>query len=261
MFDFHMHSKVSFDGRDTARNMAEAARKAGLREICFTDHLDYDPLGLMENMAFDTQDYSEAYDGLEIPGLVIRRGVEFGMTADNRRQLEVDLQRRPFDFVIGSVHFARDLDVYFPPYWAGRTVFEAEREYLETTLRCVHAHDDFDVLGHLTYLSKAEAHPAPRAIPYGEHREVVDEILKILVSKGKGLELNTSGMDRCGEYLPGMDYFRRFRELGGQIVTVGSDAHHSDRVGQYTREACRLLGELFGYVCTFQNRRCLFHKV
>lgn len=261
MFDFHMHSTVSFDGRDTARNMAQAAVKAGLKEICFTDHLDYDPLGLMGDMAFDTKVYSEAYDTLSVPGLTIRRGMEFGLTADNRQQLEADLGRRPFDFVIGSVHFARDLDVYFAPYWEGRTVFEAEREYLQTTLRCVQVHDDYDVLGHLTYLSKARAHPAPRPIPYGEHREVVDEILKILVSKGKGLELNTSGMDRCGEFLPGMEYFRRFRQLGGQIVTVGSDAHHSDRVGQYTFEACKLLGELFGYVCTFENRQCLFHKI
>lgn len=261
MFDFHMHSRVSFDGRDTAGNMARTAAGAGLKEICFTDHLDYDPLGRMGDMAFDTKAYSEAYDGLRIPGLKIRRGMEFGLTADNRQQLKDDLKRRPFDFVIGSVHFARNLDVYFAPYWQGRTVFEAEREYLETTLRCVQVHEDYDVLGHLTYLSKARAHPAPRPIPYEEHRELLDEILRILVSKGKGLELNTSGMDRCGEFLPGMDYFRRFRELGGRIVTVGSDAHHSDRVGQYSFEACKLLGELFGYVCTFENRQCLFHKI
>lgn len=261
MFDFHMHSTVSFDGRDTAVNMAAAAAKAGLREICFTDHMDYDPLGLMGDMAFDTRAYSDAYDSLEVPGMTIRRGMEFGLLPDNREQLTKDLQRRNFDFVIGSVHFARDLDVYFAPYWEGRTVFEAEREYLETTLRCVQAHDDFDVLGHLTYLSKAKGHPAPRAIPYGEHREVVDEILKTLVSKGKGMELNTSGMDRCGEFLPGMEYFRRFRELGGEIVTVGSDAHHSDRVGQYTFEACKCLAELFGHVCTFAQRECVFHKL
>lgn len=261
MFDFHMHSRVSFDGKADAKDMAQAALQAGLREICFTDHLDYDPLGLMGNMAFDNEAYALAYDGLSVPGLTIRRGMEFGMTADNVRQFKADLTRRAFDFVIGSVHFAQDLDVYFAPYWEGKSVAQAERVYLETTLACVQAHDDFDVLGHLTYLSKARAHPAPRPISYEEHRELVDEILKVLVRKGKGLELNTSGMDRCGEYLPGFAYFQRFRELGGEIITVGSDAHDCGRVGQHTHDACRRLQEIFGYVCTFENRQPIFHKL
>lgn len=260
MFDFHMHSLVSFDGAEPAIRMARAAADRGLSEICFTDHIDYDPLGTMSNMAFDTDAYNAAYDTLQVEGLTVRRGMEFGMTADNRDQLTLDLQRRPFDFVIGSVHFADDLDVYFAPYWEGRTVLEAERLYLQTTLDCVRAHDQFDVLGHLTYLSKARAHPAPRPIAYADHREVVDEILKLLVQKGKGLELNTSGMDRCGAFLPSLDYFRRFKELGGQIVTVGSDAHNSARVGQYTFEACRALREIFGYVCTFADRKPYFRR-
>lgn len=261
MFDFHMHSRVSFDGKDTAADMAAAAARAGLKEICFTDHLDYDPLGTMGNMAFRTEDYNAAYDGLRVPGVVIRRGMEFGMTADNREQFQIDLQRRPFDFVIGSVHFVDDLDVYFAPFWEGKTVLEAEQRYLQTTLECVKVHDDFDVLGHLTYLCKARAHPTPRPISYETHREVVDEILKILVSKGKGLELNTSGMDRCGEFLPGLKYFRRFKELGGEIVTVGSDAHDVSRVGQHCRQACRQLEEIFGWVCTFSERRPVFHRL
>ncbi len=261
MFDFHMHSFVSFDGKDSAENMARMAAARGLREICFTDHLDYDPLGTMGNLAFDDGAYSRAYDMLQVPGLIVRRGMEFGLTVDNREQLAKDLRRRNFDFVIGSVHFARDLDVYFAPYWEGRTVYEAEREYLETTLRCVQVHEDYDVLGHLTYLSKARAHPCPRPMVYEEHRELVDEILKTLAQKGKGLELNTSGMDRCGDYLPGLEYFRRFKELGGSIVTVGSDAHHGRRVGQYCAEACAALSEIFGYVCTFENRKCVFHRI
>lgn len=261
MFDFHMHSRVSFDGHDTGLAMARAALDAGLEEICFTDHLDYDPLGKMGNLAFDTQAYNAEYDALEIPGLTIRRGMEFGMTTKNRAQFEKDLQRRHFDFVLGSIHFVDDLDVYYEEFWDGKTVFEAERRYLQTTLECVRIQDDFDVLAHLTYLAKAHCHPAPRPIPYKEHREVVEEILRILVQKGKGLELNTSGVDRCGGFLPTADYLRRFRELGGEIVTIGSDAHRCNRVGQYSREACELLGDLFGYVCTFEARKPIFHKL
>ncbi len=261
MFDFHMHSRVSFDGHDTGKALARTALERGLKEICFTDHLDYDPLGKMGKLDFDTDAYNAEYDSLDIPGLTIRRGMEFGMDIHNADLFQQDLKRRPFDFVLGSIHFVEDLDVYFPEFWAGKTVHEAERRCLEATLECIPLHKDFDVLAHLTYIGKTHAHPAPRTVPYEEHRSLIDEILRQLALRGKGLELNTSGVDRCGGFLPTADYFRRFRELGGKIVTVGSDAHTRSRVGQYTGEACRVLQDIFGYVCTFENREPLFHRL
>ena len=122
-------------------------------------------------------------------------------------------------------------------------------------------HEDYDVLGHLTYISKCRAHPAPRPVPMGEHREIIDEILRELARKGKGMEINTSGVDRCGAFLPTADFMRRFKELGGQIVTVGSDAHDAGRVGQYCHEAAHILQDIFGYVCTFEGRKPVFHKL
>lgn len=261
MFDFHMHSKVSFDGHDSAEAMLAAADAAGLKEICFTDHIDY--FADLENKewVFDTEVYNRTYDPLEHPRVKIRRGMEFGLKPYNAGQLEEDSKRRQFDFVLGSVHFVDELDVYFQEYWDGKTVFEAERRYLEETLACVRAHQGFDVLGHLTYIGKARAHHDPRPVPFDAHRELVDEILRVLVDKGKGMEINTSGVDRCGDFLPAEAYLRRFRELGGQIVTVGSDAHTASRVGQYTDRACALLKDIFGYVCTFENRQPVFHKL
>ena len=261
MFDYHMHSRVSFDGHHTGLAMAQAALAAGLKEICFTDHLDYDPLGQMGKLDFDTESYNLEYDSLELPGLKIRRGMEFGMDIHNVEQFKKDLQRRHFDFVLGSIHFVDDLDVFSEPYWSGKTVFQAERRYLEATLESVKLHDDFDVLAHLTYISKTKCHPAPRPVPYAEHRELIDEILKVLAAKGKGMEMNTSGMDRCGGFLPTADIFRRFKELGGEIVTVGSDAHTSDRVGQYSFDACRILQDIFGHVCPFEDRNPIFLKL
>ena len=261
MFDFHMHSRVSFDAKDTGEQMARAALERGLKEICFTDHIDYDPLAQEQTMAFDTEAYNAEYNDLEIPGLIIRRGMEFGMDHTNVAQFQKDLNRRPFDFVLGSVHFVEDLDVYFEPYWRGKTQFQAERRFLEQTLACVRLHEDFDVLAHLSFISKAWANPTHRLLPYGEHAEIVDEILATLVRKGKGLEMNTSGVDRCGGFLPTWEYFLRFRELGGQIVTIGSDAHNAQRVGQYAGEACEILREVFGYVCTFAERKPIFHKL
>jgi len=261
MFDFHMHSKVSFDGKGQPEDMVRAAENAGLREICFTDHLDYDPKASKEKFCFETQVYNAAYDNLSSDRVVIRRGMEFGMLWDNAAQLAEDLERSPFDFVIGSVHFVEGWDIYYPPFWEGKTMERAERCYLEHILDCVRAHDGFDVLGHLTYISKAWSNPTHRPVEYDLHTDLVDEIFRELIRKDKGIEVNTSGVDSCGAFLPEEVYLRRFKELGGRIVTVGSDAHAPDRVGQYCDRACRLVKDIFGYVCTFAERKPIFHKL
>ena len=261
MFDCHLHSRVSFDGRETGLDIAETALSRGIREICFTDHIDYQPDLEVQTMVFDPDAYHREYDGLEVSGLVINRGMEFGMTSDNAPLFREHLKHHSYDFVLGSVHFVDNLDVYFSPYWEGKTLWEAERRYLEETLACVSVHDDFDVLAHLSFLSKAPANASHLPLYYRDHREILDEILRTLVRKGKGLEMNTSGVDTCGGFLPTADFFRRFHELGGEIVTVGSDAHRCNRVGQYTFDACEILGGIFGYVCTFRNREPVFHKM
>lgn len=261
MFDFHIHSRVSFDGHDTGEALAIAAKEAGMREICFTDHMDYDPLAQVQTMILDADAYSREYDALSLPGLKIRRGVEFGMLRDNRAEFRAALEARQYDFVLGSVHFAQNLDVYFQEYWHDKTPWQAQRIFLEETLACVELHEDFDVLAHLTFLNKSPHNPARIPMPYDNHREILDEILRTLAAKGKGLEMNTSGLDRNVGYLPTAEYFRRFKELGGEIVTVGSDAHRTSRVGQYCGNACAILGDIFGYVCTFDNRVPVFHKI
>lgn len=261
MFDFHMHSNVSFDAKGTARGMAKKAVEMGLKEICFTDHMEYIVNSEDQPWAFDFKRYSEAYDDLTVPGIKIRRGMEFGLKTYNVEDLRRDMGRRHFDFVIGSVHCVNEQDVYFPEFWAGKTLEEAYRVFLEETLTCVRAHSDFDVLGHLTFICKSPENPSRTPLCYKDNRELVDEILKELVRKGKGMEMNTSGRDVCGVFLPAAEYFRRFKELGGEIVTVGSDAHDENRVGQYTKEACELLSSIFGHVCTFEDRKPIYHKL
>lgn len=261
MFDYHMHSIVSFDGHDRGEALARAAADRGLTEICFTDHVDFDPLSPVQTMVFDVNTYNREYDNLEVPGLKIRKGMEFGLTDGNESLLLQRLSQRHYDFVLGSVHFVNDLDVYFKEYWEDKIPFDAQRLFLETTLRQVREHQDFDVLAHLTFLMKSPYNPVRAPLSYDAHREVLDEILLTLAQKGKGLEMNTSGVDRSVGFLPTVDFFRRFKELGGEIVTVGSDAHRSERVGQYCPEAAKMLGEIFGYVCTFQDRKPIFHKI
>ena len=261
MFDYHMHSTVSYDGHSTPLRMAQAAVKAGLKEICVTEHMDYQRLIPREKTTFTQDAYRAAYDDLEIPNLTIRHGVEMGLMPWNREEIEGDLKKYPYDFVIGSVHFIQDIDIYYPEFWQTHGASEGELLYFREILECVQTHDNFDVLGHLTYISKVAAHPSPRLLPLEKYREMVAEIMKVLVAKGKGMEVNTSGVDRCGDFLPGAEYLRLFKDLGGRIVTVGSDAHKYDRVGQYTADACRMVSEIFGYVCTFEKREPIFHKL
>ncbi len=261
MFDYHLHTTVSYDGHNTPMEMAQAAIRAGLREICFTDHLDYQQNSQRDDYAYTSEAYRNAYGSLEIPGLTIRHGTEVALAPWNKAKIEDDLAAYPYDFVIGSIHFIDDIDIYFPEFWEGRDFIATERIYYEETLRCIQLHDNFDVLGHLTYISKCKGHPCPRIIPLEDHKELFVEIMKTLIAKGKGIEINTSGVDRCGDFLPGISYLKLFKELGGQIVTVGSDAHAIDRVGQYTNDAITMVKEIFGHVCTFENRQPIFHKL
>ncbi len=261
MFDFHMHSTVSFDGHDSPEAMVQAAKAAGLREICFTDHVDDDAGGPNPTMRFTKDSYAEAYDRLKEDGIRLRFGMEFGLFPDNQASFREALSWREYDFVLGSVHYVDGLDCYYGEYWQGKTVFEAERRYFEDMLRCVQAQDGYDVLAHLTYISKPRIHPTHEPVKLADHRDVVAAILETLVKKGKGLEINTSGIDRCGSFLPDREMLELFRDLGGNIVTVGSDAHQCARVGQYAGDAVALAGAVFGHVCTFEKRNPVFHKI
>ena len=262
MFDFHLHSNVSHDAHDSPEAIAQAALRAGLREICFTDHLDYLYPFPRDTFAYKVENYNAAFEGLSVPGLKIRLGTEICIDSWSVPFAVEDLSLRPYDFVIGSLHSLRGNDLYVnDAFWAERPQPEIILEYFQVILQSIQSFDNFDVLGHLTYISKCPSNPDRRPIFYREFREVVDEILKVLAQKGKGLEINTSAVDIIGAFLPDAEYLRRFKELGGEIVTVGSDAHQVRRVGQYTQQACALAQEVFGHVCTFENRRPIFHKL
>ncbi len=261
MFDFHMHTSVSFDSETPSVDMVEAAVKAGLKEICFTDHWDYHSDPNDTHDLFSLDDYSKAYDTLKDDRIIIRRGIEYGLTEWNIKECDDVLSKRNFDFVIGSVHFVDGYDPYYPEFWKGMTPEKAYRRYLEKTLECVELHNNFDVLGHLTYVCKSAHNPSSSPVTYEGNEEISDEIMKLLVKKGMGMEINTSGVNKTGDFLPPAAFLRRFKELGGEIVTIGSDAHTPDRVGEYAKEGLEILKDIFGYVCTFENRKPIFHKL
>ena len=261
MFDYHIHSSVSFDSDGDAGETVRAARARGLREICFTDHYDLHEIPTEAPDIFTPEEYRAAYVGLDTEGIAVRYGVECGLTLTNRAQLESLLAENRFDFVIGSVHFTDGYDIYYPDFWQGKTTEQVFRRYLEHTLDCVRMHDCFDVLGHLTYICKCPPNTARTPLRYVDYADVIDEILAILVKRGQGLEVNTSGIDRVGGTLPDVDCLRRFRALGGEIVTVGSDAHDPAHVGRRIDEAIEMIRSIFGCIYTFADRKPIRHPL
>lgn len=261
MFDYHLHSSVSFDSSCDAKKIVLAAENKGLKEICFTDHYDFNDDSQKKHDIFDMNDYILTYDNIFSQQIIIKHGVEFGLTHWNQKELETLLTRYNFDFVLGSVHFTGGYDPYYKDFWVNNGIEEGFEKYLLQTLKCVEAHSDFDVLGHINYVCKSEHNPTKGPLRYNDYSEICDEIMKVLVHKGKGMEINTSGKDRVGEFLPAYDFIKRFKELGGEIITVGSDSHDNVRVGQYIPEALDIVKEIFGYVCTFDKRKVIFNKL
>lgn len=265
MYDYHMHSRVSFDSEASPEEMVRAAEKAGLLEICFTDHYDFNDALKEPCHTFDMDDYKASYEGLSSNSVKIRRGIEIGLAPWSRCETESLVRSYPFDFVIGSIHFAKGHDPYYKEFWEGVSVDEAFEKYLLHTLECVRANTDFDVLGHMNYVCRyVDRSPngiTKRYLNYGDFSDICDEIFKKLISKGKGIEINTSGYDDYGQFIPSRDFIKRFKELGGEIITVGSDAHFPSRVGERIAGATEIAKDIFGYVCTFENRKPIFHKM
>ena len=256
-----MHSRLSHDSVTDPAAMVKAAERLGLIEICFTDHFDRTPNERWTDQIFTKEEYDAVYGNIASRSVKIRRGVEFGLLDSNvGENYDIEKWLSP-DFVIGSVHYAEGEEVYQKPFWEGRSVKESFTAYLLEELKLVRLHRGFDVLGHLNYACKTPNNPSGEPLLYPIHKDIIDEILKTIVDKGIGLEVNTSGKDKVGMFLPDKDILLRYRELGGEIVTVGSDSHDDKRVGQYAREAAGLVGSVFGYVCTFEARCPIYHKI
>ncbi len=261
MFDFHLHSSISHDSDCSAEKMIKRAEEIELREICFTDHYDYYVDINQESQLLDFKRYNDIYGTVSSDKMKIRKGIEFGLTKQNSSKLTELLEMQNFDFVIGSVHFIESGNPYREHFWQNKSVEQVLALYLQDMYSYVKSHKDFDVLGHLTYISKCPPNPAPTPILYRDYSDIFDEIFKDLIQKGMGIEVNTSGFDACGVFLPDKEYLKRFKELGGEIITVGSDAHNEKRVGQYSNEALEMIKDIFGYVCTFENKTPIFHKL
>ena len=256
--DFHLHTCFSGDSDTPPARQIEQAIALGMKQICVTDHHDY---GVQTQCDFrlDLDAYFPAMERLRQQyqdQIRIEIGVELGLQCRVGAYLEELAGRYPFDFIIGSSHFIDGQDPYYPEYFQGRSEADAYRRFFESSLKRVQTLDCFDSYGHLDYVVRYG--PARNQnYSYEAYQDLIDPILKTLIEKGKGLECNTGGLRYgLGHPNPCEDILRRYRQLGGEILTIGSDAHSPEQVGYGFQTASRLLAACgFRYYTVFHRRK------
>ena len=263
--DFHNHTTFSADCNSSAESMIEQAIRLGLTHLCITDHMDPDMNFPGMDFTFDVHEYlckHQEWKNRYGHQITLLTGIELGLQPHIGPILEEILASGTFDFVIGSAHVCDKVDPYFPEYWEGKTEFEGTRRYFEYILECIQAYSNFDTFGHLDYIVRYGPTKAQN-YSYQKYKELIDEILKTLISKNIGLELNTAGLKYgLGFAHPHQDVLKRYRELGGEILTIGSDAHKPEHLAYAFDKVPQLLKEAgFSYYTIFQNRKPEFIKL
>ena len=165
----------------------------------------------------------------------------------------------PFDFVIGSSHVVHGIDPYYPHYYDGRSEDEAYREYFESILENLHTNVDFDVYGHIDYVVRYGPN-TNKFYSYKKFSDIIDEILRTLISMGKGIEINTGGFKYgLGHPNPTEEIIARYHDLGGEIITMGADAHAPEHVAYAFDKVPEILKNAgFQYYTVFENRKPIF---
>ena len=263
LFDYHLHSKYSFDGTQPPLEIVKQASKIGLKEICFTDHLDLDEsreICALTDIASYVKTIREL--GQERFGVRIKLGIEIALQNEEVFQESWNMIA-PYhlDFIIGSIHNTIDGDSYEPAFFEGRTKQQVYAGYIqEVAQRCMTA-DRYNILGHFDYVAK---HPPyqDRALCYHHNPDAFDCIFQYLIQHGLGLELNTSVYGTEKEPMWGLDIFKRYAELGGEFATIGSDAHILPRIGWRNEDALALLRAAgIQYIATYDQLKPTMHRI
>ncbi len=271
--DYHMHSSFSGDSESPMLEMVNAAIQAGLHDICFTEHMDLDyptekddpeglPAGYFE---VDVPKYHKSIS--EITKIYRDRinigfGLEFGLKSGQEQAYKKIASENDLDFIIASTHLCNNMDITWASFWTLDSEEQLFRKYFETTLNTLDGYTDFDVYGHLDYVVRYAPHK-DKYYSYSKYSDIIDEILRRIISLGKGIEINTKGK-RCGmsEMNPCRDILIRYRQLGGEIITIGSDAHVPADVGALTDVAGEILKSCgYRYYATFAKRKPSMHNL
>ncbi|MBO5278976.1 MAG: histidinol-phosphatase HisJ family protein [Lachnospiraceae bacterium] len=263
--DYHVHTCFSGDSDTPVKKMLEQAVSLGLSEICITDHMDYDYPDDPDLFLFDVREYFSVLNSFkEAYGtrLSVKIGVELGLQphlADIHRKFVIEY---PFDFIIGSSHVVDKADPYYPSFWEGKKPETVIRHYFASILENINTFSDFDVYGHLDYIVRY-CPDKSFVYRYEDYMDILDECLRTLIEKGKGIEVNTAGFKYgLGHPNPHETILKRYRELGGEILTLGSDGHKPEHLAWDFEKLPELLKSCgFQYVTTFEKRKPVFHTL
>ena len=239
--DQHTHCNFSTDSEATPESMIAGAIEKKLSHLCLTDHMDLDYPGTTKEQPlfeFSVPDYFDKLLPLREAcqeELFLAIGIELGLRPgrmDLNEQMHKLLAEHSFDFVLGSVHLLDNDDPYYESYWQGRSSRDILSKYFTDMLTSLKEYDNFDSLGHLDYLIRyIPPYCGEKDYVYKEYTEVLDEILKSLIDKKKALEINTAGLIKglpC--FHPKLETLKRYLELGGELLTIGSDGHSPDNI-------------------------------
>jgi histidinol-phosphatase (PHP family) len=262
--DLHVHSTCSVDGMSSIVEYARRARDQGLAEVGFCEHVDLDPRDPgYDFLNLARYDRGMAMARTAVPGVQLRQGVEITYQAGLEGALRAWLADHPWDYVVASVHLVDYADGWaiisepaaMGAYFAGHSERQAYTPYFEELLRAVRSGLG-DVLGHLDLVKRyGVTRYGPFAPPAFE--EEIRAVLRAAVAAGVGLEINTSGLRQSpGEPYPALAVLRWYRDLGGEVLTVGSDAHRAADLGAGIAGALDLARQAgFRAISTFEGRR------
>ncbi len=266
--DSHIHSEFSGDSKEKIKNIIEYSIKNNIDEITITDHIDPDFPGGSEEFKFDLDEYintlvdfKEKYKNR----IKLNIGVEFGMQPHLVKEYNEISRIEELDFIIVSTHVAEKTNIVTSDFFSDRSRDEAHRAYFEDTLKNVKYIDGFSVYGHIDFIKRygRGVHEDFDIIDYNKHMDIIDEILKTIIEKGAGIEINTSAY-RYGthEPYPNSVILSRYKNLGGTIVTIGSDSHISEHIAMDFDKAFKLLKECgFDRYTVFNGREPKFIEI
>lgn len=268
LFDNHSHSNFSFDGMKTSiLASTESAAAKGLGGICFTDHCDFfipsakkDEKKEMDEV-FDIKAQQEEIDRVQAiyPDVHILKGIEVGMEKSIRNKIRDHMSEHRFDQIIASIHYLDDTDPWFGSYYLDKGWKEAYGHYLETLYEEMTWLEDFDIMGHFDYVVRYAPYPE-KCMFHKDFGDIFDEMFRYLINEGKALEINTKSYQNYYGRTPELDInlLRRYHEMGGEIISLGSDSHDPSRVGDRFDEYATFLKSLgFRWTAHYEKRKLI----
>ena len=261
--DYHVHTHFSDDCSEKMHDMIKSAVSMGLKEVALTDHVDFDYPDPEWPFVIDYQKYYDEFKKLKeeySSSIDLLLGIEVGLQPHVKQDVQELISSYPFDFVIGSVHSADRMDFCRDTFFKDKSQHECYMRYFENVLENIDIYKGmFDVLGHMDLIVRYGGYES-KILEYGMFSDIMDEILSRLISNGQGIEVNTSGFRYgLGRVHPHPSIINRYKQLGGKIITVGSDAHKKEDICADFDSAYETLKDLgFKSICSFKSRKHSF---